>query len=255
MPSMSLTGIDLSPSMVVRQPIVARLAAGTLITFAFAVVARATRGVSVSGAVVGFLISLLLYVCAGAGAFVVLIVVFALTWVTTRLGYWKKQNLGTAERNDGRTASQVFANLGVPAVAVLLSAWQNNSIYLLAAISALAEASADTVSSEYGQATGRNPRLITNWEAVPTGTDGAITAAGTLAGVLAAFIVSLVAVAVGLLPILWAALSTGAAVLGMLCDSVLGAEFERRQWLNNDAVNFLSTLIAAIAAVLVRYIL
>jgi uncharacterized membrane protein len=62
----------------------------------------------------------------------------------------------------------------------------------------------------------------------------------------------MVAVAVGLLPIRWAALSTGAAVLGMLCDSVLGAEVERRQGLNNDAVNFLSTLIAALAAVLMK---
>jgi uncharacterized membrane protein len=31
----------------------------------------------------------------------------------------------------------------------------------------------------------------------------------------------------------------------LLFDSVLGATLERRGWLNNDAVNFLSTLSAA----------
>jgi uncharacterized membrane protein len=37
-------------------------------------------------------------------------------------------------------------------------------------------------------------------------------------------------------------------ILGLFADSYLGAVFERRGWLNNDAVNFLSTLVAAIAA-------
>jgi len=35
------------------------------------------------------------------------------------------------------------------------------------------------------------------------------------------------------------------AVFGLLFDSVLGATLERRGWLNNDGVNFLSTASAA----------
>jgi uncharacterized membrane protein len=35
------------------------------------------------------------------------------------------------------------------------------------------------------------------------------------------------------------------AVFGLLFDSLLGATLERRGWLNNDAVNFLSTASAA----------
>ena len=35
------------------------------------------------------------------------------------------------------------------------------------------------------------------------------------------------------------------AVFGLLFDSLLGATVERRGWLNNDAVNFLSTASAA----------
>jgi uncharacterized membrane protein len=35
---------------------------------------------------------------------------------------------------------------------------------------------------------------------------------------------------------------------GLFADSLLGATAERRGWLNNDAVNFLSTLVAAVMA-------
>jgi uncharacterized membrane protein len=33
--------------------------------------------------------------------------------------------------------------------------------------------------------------------------------------------------------------------LGMICDSFLGALFERRGWMTNNAVNFVSTCVAA----------
>ena len=43
-------------------------------------------------------------------------------------------------------------------------------------------------------------------------------------------------------------IALGAAVAGLFLDSLLGAIPERRGWLNNDAVNTLSTLTAALLA-------
>jgi len=40
-------------------------------------------------------------------------------------------------------------------------------------------------------------------------------------------------------------LSCAGAVFGLFFDSLLGATFERVGWLNNDAVNFLSTASAS----------
>jgi len=42
--------------------------------------------------------------------------------------------------------------------------------------------------------------------------------------------------------------SWAGGVFGLLFDSLLGATLERRGWLNNDAVNFLSTASAALCA-------
>jgi uncharacterized protein (TIGR00297 family) len=225
-----------------------RVAAALGVTVVFAVAARRLRGVTTSGAVAGAIVSLMLYLSAGPGAFVTLVSVFLLTLAATRLGYTRKQNMGTAEQGDGRTASQVLANLSVAGAAALLFATNANAIFLLALVAALAEAAADTVSSEYGQAVSQRPRLLTTWQIVQSGTDGAVSLAGTLAGTTAGFIVSVLSATVGLLAWSWVVVSTGCAVMGMLLDSLLGASLERRRWLNNDAVNFLSTLMAAGAA-------
>jgi len=219
------------------------------VTLAFSALARWIRGVSPSGAIAGAIVCFLLYAGAGPGAFAGLVSVFALAWITTRLGYQRKQRLGTAEKQDGRTASQVLANRGVAAsCAALYAASQGKAIFLLATAAALSEAAADTVSSELGQASSEKARLITTWEQVPAGTDGGVSLIGTLAGIAAATLVSLVCVLTGLLAWKWLGTSVAAAVLGMVADSYLGAWLERRQLLNNDSVNFLSTLVAAGAA-------
>ncbi|MGA7295303.1 MAG: hypothetical protein WBW85_22425, partial [Terriglobales bacterium] len=64
-----------------------RLAIAGAVTLAFAVLARLLRGVSRTGALAGGLACFLLFACAGPTAFVALAALFAMTWVSTRLGY------------------------------------------------------------------------------------------------------------------------------------------------------------------------
>ena len=220
-----------------------------LVTVAFTAVARYIRGVSPSGALAGALVCFLLYTCAGPGAIAALLSVFVLAWITTRFGSSRKLKLQVAEKPDGRSASQVLANLVVAVGCVILYALLGkNVIFLLAAAASFSEAAADTVSSEVGEASNEKARLITTWEEVPAGIDGAVSLQGTLAGVVAATIVSVVCVLGGLLPWKWFGISAAAAMLGMFTDSYLGASLQRRGILNNDSVNFLSTLLSAVMA-------
>jgi uncharacterized protein (TIGR00297 family) len=227
----------------------ARLWAAIAVTVAFTAIARYIRGVSRSGALAGALVCFLLYACAGPGAIVALLSVFVLAWATTRFGSQRKQRLRIAEKQDGRSASQVLANLGVAVACVVLYALLGkNVIFLVTAAASLSEAAADTVSSEVGQASSEKARLITTWEKVPAGTDGAVSPQGTMAGIAAATIVSLVCVLGGFLPWKWLGISALAGVAGMVTDSYLGAWLQRRGMLNNDSVNFLSTLLSAVVA-------
>ncbi|HVN92611.1 MAG TPA: DUF92 domain-containing protein [Terracidiphilus sp.] len=201
-------------------------------------------------------------------ALVPVLAVSLLAFAATRTGRRKKERLGTAEARRGRSAAQVAANLGLAALVasepvkiwLLDSQWLSQrarSEMLIPAmvLAALAEAAADTVSSEIGQVLGGRPRMITTLRAMEPGTDGAVSISGTLAGAIAAAIVA----GAGC----WALggdlslfqLSCAGAVFGLFFDSLLGATLERRGWLNNDAVNFLSTASAAGFAVMLLTIL
>jgi uncharacterized protein (TIGR00297 family) len=191
-------------------------------------------------------------------ALVPVLAVAAIASAATRVGRRKKERLGTAEARRGRSASQIAANLGAAALLAIGSfqSWildQRWSLYIsragvslfALAIAALAEAAADTTSSEIGQVLGGQPRMITTLRPVAPGTDGAISLAGTLAGALAAAIVA----GLGAFSLhgnaAFFAVSCAAGIFGLLFDSLLGATLEAWGWLNNDLVNFLSTVSAA----------
>jgi len=234
------------------EPQRSRAFAALAVTLAFAAGARQLRAVSLDGAVAGAVVSFVIYTAGGAGAFGVLLAVFLLTWLATRLGYSRKQKLGIAERGSGRTASQVTANLVVAAAALAVSAATHEVIFRLAGVAALAEAAADTISSEFGQVAAPRAFLIHSLQPVAAGTDGAISLPGTLAGIAGAVLVAAVAGVFHVIEprLLWVA--TAAGVLGMLADSFLGATLETRRMLSNDGVNLLSTITSAVAAVLLH---
>jgi uncharacterized protein (TIGR00297 family) len=221
-----------------------------LISIGFAVLAFSLGAVNRSGAVAGAMVSFVLCAAGGFAALAPLIAVFVLSWLTTKIGYQRKERIGAAEKIEGRDAFQVLANLGVAAGCAILYAFEGKVIFLLAVAASLSEAAADTVSSEIGQLSHEKAWLITTWRPVPAGTDGGVTVLGTVSGVAAAIVVSAVCILGGMVPWKRAGVPILAAFCGTLADSFLGAVFERRKLLNNDLVNFLGTLVASLIAML-----
>jgi uncharacterized protein (TIGR00297 family) len=225
-----------------------RLAIATGITLAFALLARALRGVNRSGALAGGLACFLLFAGAGPVAFATLAALFVLTWVSTRLGYRRKLALGVAEHREGRTAWQILANLAVAALGAVVYSATGRRVWLVAALAALTEAATDTVASEIGQYSQANPRMITTWQRVPAGTDGGITIPGSIAGLGAGLVIAGVATLGGVLPPAQFWIPVAAGFAGMLIDSLLGATLQRRGCISNQTVNLFSTLAAAALA-------
>jgi uncharacterized protein (TIGR00297 family) len=180
--------------------------------------------------------------------------VLVLTSISTRLGQRRKEQLGVAENRTGRRTAQVAANLGAGVLLSLglVQIWELNqswlhlsglrhSALLIAGLAALCEAAADTVSSELGQVLNSRPRMLTTLRVVAPGTDGAVSLGGSATGIAAAGLVALAGSAALDGDAMMFAGSWVGGVFGLFFDSLLGATFERGGWLNNDAVNFLST--------------
>jgi uncharacterized protein (TIGR00297 family) len=175
---------------------------------------------------------------------------------------------GLAERRRGRNAAQVIANLAVAALSVanlgpVLVTWGNGfytgnyygrwvrPAMMMMCLAALVEATADTVSSEIGQAFGGDPVLLVGLRRVAPGTDGAVTLVGSCAGIAAGAMVAVGGAWAMHLSARAMLIALVAGVCGLFFDSLLGATVERRGWIGNDLVNFTSTLFAALLAVFV----
>jgi uncharacterized protein (TIGR00297 family) len=223
-----------------------------VVAIGFAMLARLIGAVSDGGALAGIVVAFLLMVAAGLSGLLPLLAVLVLTLLATRWRREHKRNMGVAERSGGRSASQVAANLGAAALcaAAVIGFPRHFGILMVGAMAALAEAAADTVSSEAGQAAASQARMILNLQPAPIGTNGAISLEGTFAGCMAAFVVAWVSAFFGVVDGRWVPVIAGAGVAGMLFDSVLGATLENRGKMGNDSVNFVSTVFAADMAII-----
>lgn len=241
--------------------------------------ARVTRvtALTTSGAVTALAIGAAALIAAWQWAVLLVGFFAAATRVSTFRRTEKLQRAGDLIAKPGeRSAVQVLANGGAFAIVALFFAATDASEARTVAAGALAAASADTWATELGLLTRAPPRLITSGLRVPPGTSGGITLAGTGAGVLGAFVVAVLSLAIG-----WSTSTALSAALGgtagMLTDSVLGATIQDRRWcaacarpterlmhgcgsptvqvggvpgFGNDLVNFLATLSGGAVALL-----
>ncbi|MCL5005084.1 MAG: DUF92 domain-containing protein [Acidobacteria bacterium] len=212
----------------------------------FALGALGMRMVNRSGAALGFLLGIMVYMGYGYKSFLILLTFFFVGSVATRLGYAKKAARGHAEgRGGARSWREATANtLAGAFFAILVITTHYQAAFLVALVAAFAEAAGDTTSSEIGQWLTGRAYLITTFKPVPAGENGGVSVVGSLAGLSATVLIVVVGYALGLVQPVTAAVALGAGIVGNLLDSVLGATIERRGLVNNGVVNFIGSSFA-----------
>jgi uncharacterized protein (TIGR00297 family) len=209
------------------------------------------KKLTVPAAFTGLVCGLLIYVGAGYPGILMLTIFFLGGTIATSWGSRKKMVLNRPGDSARRKSSQVLANSGAATLMALMMVifrgYDDVLIVMLAA--GLASALADTLSSELGVLYGSRFYNCITWKKDERGLDGVISLEGTLIGIAGATVIAIIyAAAEGFNAGFFIIIGAGAA--GNFSDSFLGASLERRSILNNDCVNFLSTLFAAVAALL-----
>ena len=227
---------------------VSPLLTALLVTGIFAALAHALGMISRSGALGGLLVGTTIYVSLGPRGFAILALFVIGGSLLTRLGYGSKHRTGTAQEHGGRrSARNALANCAVATFCAILAAASGSEPIMVAFVASLGSAFADTAESEIGQLFSRTPRLITTFQKVPPGTDGAISLPGTLAGVGAAGLTAVLGLALGMLETPPSAILVAiAAFLGTVADSLIGGLSPRA---GNELTNVLCTLVAALLAI------
>jgi len=226
----------------------------------------------------GWLLGVIIWGCLGWQGYAVVMFYFLVGSSVTRIGKAQKEAEGIAEKRSGaRGPENVWGSaltatlcaLGVLALSIFLGETGNIlgetgkmlvpqdviSWLLLGYAASFCTKLSDTSASEIGKAYGKRTFLITTLKPVPRGTEGAVSLEGTLAGIAASIAIALLAWAVGLIDLTGVAFCVIAAFIATNIESVIGATVQSKfEWLTNEVVNFVNTLIGAIAAIILALV-
>lgn len=177
----------------------------------------------------------------------------------TKIGFQEKEAAGIAEGRAGlRGPENVWGSALIATICAILTLFFEENISKLLIIGYLASFAtklSDTTASEIGKAYGKSTFLITTLKPVPRGTEGAVSLEGTLAGIVASLVISLLAWGLGMINFTGVIICLIAAFIATNLESVIGATLQTKlAWLTNELVNIINTLIGAIVAILLTLI-
>jgi uncharacterized protein (TIGR00297 family) len=222
----------------------------SLLAFAFLIPKKLLTPIgNINGAILGIIV----WGTLGWQGYLVVVFYFLVGSGFTFVGMEQKEAEGIAEERSGmRGAGNVWSSAltaTICAIATLFCVSPLKELFVLGYVASFCTKLSDTTASEVGKAYGKTTYLITTLKPVPRGTEGAVSLEGTLAGIAASIVLAVIAWGIGLissLGIIWCAI---AALIATTIESLIGATLEPRfTWLTNDLVNFINTVIGAIAS-------
>lgn len=204
------------------------------------------KSLDLLGTITMIVMGIVIIFSAGLNWLILLIIFLVLSLLATKFAKPYKRSINEYEGQ--RTAKNVISN-GL--LAFLMAAFGGYYLPFVGGfIGAVATATADTLASEIGVL--QKPRLLTTFEEVPAGTDGAVSILGTSAAILGAGIIGLSSYFLGIVndPILGLKIGVISGTVGCFMDSFVGDKFERKGYLNNEHVNLIGTLTGTIIGIL-----
>jgi uncharacterized protein (TIGR00297 family) len=214
-----------------------------------------------AGLLHAWILGIILWGTLGWRSYTVMMFYFLVGSAVTRIGMQKKEAAGIAEKRSGaRGPENVWGSalvatlcaLAAYTLAVAPFPWTPRVIFLLLLgyVASMSTKLSDTCASEVGKAYGKRTFLITTFQPVERGTEGAVSLEGTLAGIAGSIAIAVVGWVVNLITpidILWCVI---AALIATNLESVIGATLQSKfDWLTNEVVNGLNTLMGASIAV------
>lgn len=208
-----------------------------------------------------WLLGVLIWASLGWQGYAVVIFYFLVGSAVTRIGMVQKEAEGIAEKRSGaRGPENVWGSAltgAICALATLVVPIVNSaprliiSLLLLGYVASFSTKLSDTCASEVGKAYGKRTYLITTLQAVPRGTEGAVSLEGTLAGVVGSVAIALVGWGVGLIDLPGVGFCILAAFIATNIESLIGATLQAKVgWMTNEVVNIFNTLVGAVVAAL-----
>jgi uncharacterized protein (TIGR00297 family) len=205
-----------------------------------------------------WVLGVLVWATLGWHGYAIVLFYFLVGSAVTRLGIQQKEAEGIAEKRAGaRGPENVWGSALTAAICAVTtlfvsSPWQE--LLTVGYVASLATKLADTTASEIGKAYGKRTFLITTFQPVARGTEGALSLEGTLAGIAGSIAIALFARVLDTIDSAGILSCLIAAFVATNIESLIGATLQTKfSWLTNEVVNGINTAIGASIAMLITY--
>lgn len=200
-----------------------------------------------------------LWGCLGWKGWLSVVIYFLMGSLVTRLGLDRKKAAGLAEARSGRRGPEnVWGSAATATIIAILIKINFLPIPLLMlAFSASFSAKlSDTFGSEIGKTWGQKTFLLSNFKKVSPGTEGAISIEGLIASILGSILMTGVFTLLAFIPDkISFVLVSSIGFTATLIESLIGSTIQNKyNWMTNEVVNFIQTLIAAILVIIISFI-
>ena len=252
---------------------------GELLAIAVASLSYKLKFLKSDGAVATFILGGFIFGFGGWRWSVPILLFFLIGSIASKLFAGKKAGYNLLyEKSHTRDSAQVFANGGFALLMLICNVLTPNYHWFLAYVGALTAVTADTLATEIGVFSRKNPFSLSLWRKVEKGVSGAVSSLGTASGLFSAAVLAFLTLpfagAYAVFPLRFVVAGALSGAIGSLADSLLGGTLQSQyrcascakiterkihcdqqettliqgyRWINNDVVNFAASVVGAVA--------
>jgi uncharacterized protein (TIGR00297 family) len=213
---------------------------------------------TVMGYLHAWVLGVIVWGCLQWQGYLIVMFYFLVGSAITRVGMAEKLAAGIAEKREGKRGPEnVWGSALIATICAILSLVfpEQKSFFLIGYVASFATKLSDTCASEIGKVYGKRTFLITTFQPVPKGTEGAVSLEGTLAGIIASVAIAGLAWSINMIEAMAIVICILAAFIATNLESVIGATLQEKfVWLTNEVVNIINTLIGALFALICTYL-
>lgn len=174
-----------------------------------------------------FIFSIIICYYGGILSFIVLVTVFLSTIIAHKIKKEKRSKINNSiiEKSGTKDIFQIIANVATGVVFIIIYHFTNNIIFLVSYTCIMAESMADSLASDIGVLSKKEPINILTFKTSPRGLSGNISILGLIFALLGSFIIGIIFMLFN--PNLkYFLVIIISSFLGTIIDSILGASIQ-----------------------------
>ena len=183
------------------------------------------KSFTIFGTFTAWILTIVITLCGGLSSFLILFTIFFATFIAGKLFSTKRDNIvkDINQKNGRRDFIQVLANIGIGTFSLIIYSFTKENTYLIAYACVMASSLADSMASELGVLSKKNPIDICSFKKIDKGISGGVTLLGTLSSLLGAFLIGLIFFINNIFNFKIIIFITILGFIGSLIDSILGS--------------------------------